>query len=84
MFAEMGLLGEWIAVLRELTESPSLVAVLALLLLAVPMGLIARVLRRAGYSSWWVLLVLVPLVNVVALWAFAYMRWPAIDRERKP
>jgi uncharacterized membrane protein YhaH (DUF805 family) len=76
----MGLL-EWIAVLRSLTESPSLVAVLALVLLAVPMVLIARVLRRAGYSSWWVLLVLVPLVNVVALWAFAYIRWPAIDRE---
>lgn len=76
----MGLL-EWIAVLRSLSESPSLVAVLALVLLAVPMVLIARVLRRAGYSSWWVLLVLVPLVNVVALWAFAYIRWPAIDRE---
>jgi uncharacterized membrane protein YhaH (DUF805 family) len=79
----MGPLADWITVLRELTESPSLVAVLALLLLAVPMLLIGRVLRRAGYSSWWVLLVLVPLVNVIALWAFAYMRWPAIDRESK-
>jgi uncharacterized membrane protein YhaH (DUF805 family) len=79
----MGPLADWISVLRALTESPSLVAVLALLLLAVPMLLIGRVLRRAGYSSWWVLLVLVPLVNVIALWAFAYMRWPAIDRETK-
>jgi uncharacterized membrane protein YhaH (DUF805 family) len=41
--------------------------------------MIGRVLRRAGYSSWWALLVLVPLVNLVALWVFAYVRWPAID-----
>jgi hypothetical protein len=23
--------------------------------------------------------VLVPLVNLVALWVFAYVRWPAVD-----
>ncbi len=44
----------------------------------------ARVLRRAGYSPWWVLLVLVPLVNLVALWVFAYRRWPAIDGVAPP
>lgn len=76
---DQGLLGDWIAALRGLFESPSLVTVLALVLLAVPMWMIGRVLRRAGYSPWWALLVLVPLVNLVALWVFAYVRWPAID-----
>jgi uncharacterized membrane protein YhaH (DUF805 family) len=74
-----GLLGEWIAALRDLLASPSLVTVLAPLLLAVPLWMIGRVLKRAGYSPWWALLVLVPLVNLVALWVFAYVRWPAID-----
>ena len=75
----MSLLGAWIAALRMLLESPSLVTLLALIALAVPMILMSRVLRRAGYSPWWVLLVLVPLVNLIALWVFAYARWPAID-----
>lgn len=75
----MGLLAEWIAALQGLVDSPSLVTLLGLVLLTVPIVMIARVLRRAGYSPWWVLLVLVPLVNLIALWVFAYARWPAID-----
>ena len=75
----MGLLADWIAALQGLRESPSLVTLLGLVLLTVPIVMIARVLRRAGYSPWWVLLVLVPLVNLVALWVFAYARWPAVD-----
>jgi uncharacterized membrane protein YhaH (DUF805 family) len=77
--ADMGLLAEWIAALQGLRESPSLVTLLGLVLLTVPMVMIARVLRRAGYSPWWALLVLVPLVNLIALWVFAYARWPAVD-----
>ncbi len=76
---DQGLLGEWIAALQGLLEAPSPVTVLVLVLLAVPLWMIGRVLRRAGYSPWWALLVLVPLVNLVALWVFAYVRWPAID-----
>jgi uncharacterized membrane protein YhaH (DUF805 family) len=75
----VSLLGDLIAALERLVASPSLLTLLALFALAVPMLLMSRVLRRAGYSPWWVLLVLVPLVNLVALWMFAYMRWPAID-----
>ena len=75
----MGLLAEWIAALQGLLDSPSLVTLLGLVLLTVPIVMIARVLRRAGYSPWWVLLLLVPLVNLIALWIFAYARWPAID-----
>lgn len=75
----MSLLGEWIAALQGLFESPSPVTLLALVLAAVPLLMIGRVIGRAGYSPWWALLVLVPLVNLVALWVFAYARWPAID-----
>jgi uncharacterized membrane protein YhaH (DUF805 family) len=75
----VSLLGEWIAALEGLLADPSLVTLLALVLLAVPLLMIGRVLRRAGYSPWWALVVLVPLVNLVALWVFAYVRWPAVD-----
>lgn len=37
------------------------------------------VLAKAGRSPLWVLLLLVPYVNVLAVWAFAYARWPFVD-----
>jgi uncharacterized membrane protein YhaH (DUF805 family) len=55
---------------------------LALAALAIPILMAARVLRRAGFSRWWALRVLVPVVNLIGLWLFAYVRWPAIDRDR--
>jgi len=39
-----------------------------------------NIVQRAGYSGWWVLVTLVPLVNIVMLWVFAFSRWPALDR----
>ncbi|MGB4100923.1 MAG: hypothetical protein WBK91_03325 [Alphaproteobacteria bacterium] len=33
-------------------------------------------LARAGIKPLWVLLLLVPTVNVLALWAWAYGAWP--------
>jgi uncharacterized membrane protein YhaH (DUF805 family) len=41
----------------------------------------ARIVRRIGYSGWWALLMIVPGVNVIALWALAFIRWPALDRS---
>lgn len=39
------------------------------------------VLARAGRSPVWVMLLLIPWVNVAAVWAFAYTRWPALDEN---
>jgi len=38
------------------------------------------VLAKAGRSPLWVLFLLIPYVNVLAIWVFAYMRWPFVDR----
>jgi len=35
-----------------------------------------RVVQKAGFPGAWALLLLVPLVNVAALWLFAFTRWP--------
>ena len=35
-----------------------------------------RIVRKAGYSGSWSLLALVPLVNVILLWVFAFVQWP--------
>jgi hypothetical protein len=50
---------------------------LVIILVAVP---IATVLHRAGRSRWWTALAFVPGLNLIALWVFAFSRWPALDR----
>ncbi|MDR3518845.1 MAG: hypothetical protein P4M00_23855 [Azospirillaceae bacterium] len=39
-------------------------------------GLASFILARVGRSPTWSLLLLVPIVNVIALWVFAYTAWP--------
>ena len=39
-----------------------------------------RIIQKAGYSGWWILIGLVPIVNVVMFLVFAYSRWP-LQRE---
>jgi hypothetical protein len=50
-----------------------LIVIVAAFLVCFP---VARVLRRIGFSGWWSLLWIVPFVNIVALWVFAYRPWP--------
>jgi hypothetical protein len=37
--------------------------------------------KRAGLPGWLGLLIFVPILNVLAMWAFALLRWPV---ERRP
>ena len=39
----------------------------------------ARILRRTGYSPWFCLLLLIPLVNIIMVFVFAFSTWP-VDR----
>jgi hypothetical protein len=39
-----------------------------------------RIIQKAGHSGWWVLIGLVPLVNVVMFLVFAFSDWP-VNRE---
>jgi uncharacterized membrane protein YhaH (DUF805 family) len=56
-----------------------IVVLLIVLVYAVPT---IKIIRKAGFSGWWVLLLLIPLVNIIALWSFAYAKWPALDQRR--
>lgn len=42
---------------------------------------IYRIISRTGLSGWWSLIAFVPVANYIFLWAFALMRWPALDRR---
>ncbi len=41
------------------------------------------ILRKAGYSSWWVLTGFIPIVNVVMVVAFAFADWPVLQERRR-
>jgi uncharacterized membrane protein YhaH (DUF805 family) len=47
------------------------------LLLIIPFW---QVFSKAGYSGWWSLLMVVPLVNLIALYVLAFSNWPAQRR----
>jgi hypothetical protein len=50
---------------------------LAIILVGVP---VANVLHRAGRSRWWTVLAFVPGLNLIALWVFAFTRWPSLPK----
>jgi hypothetical protein len=69
------------------TNSPILVlALLALGALPVLLSIVAivRIVQRAGSSGWWTLFILVPVVNMAALWYFAFADWPVTRQTRSP
>lgn len=39
-----------------------------------------RIARRAGFSGAWAFIMFVPLLNLVAIWVFSLVKWPAMDK----
>lgn len=37
-----------------------------------------RIANRAGYSGGWAILTIVPVINIVMIYVFAFSNWPAI------
>ncbi len=65
--------------------SPSLMhivlSVVLLIVYVMVIGIpITRIVRRAGFNPAWAVLAFVPIVNLVALWIFAFKPWPAFER----
>jgi uncharacterized membrane protein YhaH (DUF805 family) len=67
----------------EFSEEQTLFMMLANLPMAVfGFWVLFRVFRKAGHSGWWVLLMAVPLVNVIMLWVFSFIRWPGLEAAK--
>jgi uncharacterized membrane protein YhaH (DUF805 family) len=73
------------AVLR--TTSGGVGGVFLVVYLAVAVLMIVatvKILSKAGYSGWWVLIGLVPIVNVVMYLVFAFSDWPSLRGRAAP
>jgi hypothetical protein len=63
----------------------ALVAVVLVVYLAIAvLGIVAtvKIVTKAGYSGWYVLLWLVPIVGFVFFLVFAFSDWPVLQRLR--
>jgi hypothetical protein len=58
-----------------------LAIVIVVLIVWAFVAVFGRILSRAGYSRWWLLTMVVPLVNLIMLWVFAFASWP-VTRPR--
>ena len=51
-----------------------------LIVLAMVLGVFvypaSRILKRAGFSGWLALLSIIPFINIIGLWWFAFAAWP--------
>jgi hypothetical protein len=55
-----------------------LIVILVLATFIVP---VVKIIQKAGYSGWWILLWFVPIANIVMLWVFAFADWPNLARR---
>jgi len=51
--------------------------IIILVLIVIPVVIFGPVAKKAGFSRWWALILLVPLINLIMVWVFAFMEWPA-------
>lgn len=47
----------------------------------VMMASAAVIAARAGRNPYWALFVIVPFLAPVMIWAFAYVRWPSMEKK---
>jgi hypothetical protein len=47
-----------------------------IVMIAVVIYPVGRILSRIGFSPLWSIVIFIPLVNLIALWIFAFTDWP--------
>ena len=38
--------------------------------------LLARIIGKAGFNKWWAIVTLIPGLNIIFVWVFAFSKWP--------
>lgn len=67
------------------TESSAIFVALVVLyavIFAAALVAFGAILRKAGYPGWWALVGLVPVLNIVLFFVFAFTEWPVLRQRR--
>ena len=67
--------------LQAAIDLPPAVLLLIAAVVAYSTYLYVRIARRVGFSPWWALAMQVPMLNLLLIWLFAFIRWPAAKRD---
>lgn len=43
---------------------------------------IGPIAKKAGFPIWWSLVMLLPVFNLIMIWVFAFMSWPAEQKQQ--
>lgn len=43
--------------------------------------LCSKILVKAGFNRAWALVLLIPVVNVIMIWVFAFIDWPKLKKN---
>ena len=43
----------------------------------IPILMSGAVANKAGFSRWWGILIIIPFLNLIAIWVLAYVKWPS-------
>ncbi len=43
----------------------------------------SKILEKAGLDKKWVFCLLIPVVNIIMIWAFAFSNWPNLKNNDK-
>ena len=71
--------------LEGLLHLPQWVALLIIgIYVMLKVGLAGFVLARTGRSPLWALVLIVPVLEILGIWALAYAPWPRYERARDP
>ncbi len=60
----------------------SLFLILLILYTGFVLWLGSLILDKAGIAKGWVLCLLIPFINIIMLWVFAFCHWPGVNQPQ--
>lgn len=58
-----------------------LIALPAFILFSLWLGY--RIIEKAGFDGRWTLILLVPVLNIIMIWVFAFSEWPSRNKQKR-
>ncbi len=52
-----------------------------LIFVGLPIWAGSRIAKKAGFAPFWAITLIVPLVNFVVIWSFAFVEWPNVPHQ---
>ena len=53
-----------------------LLLIIMILVFIIPVLVFGPIAKKAGYSKLWSLVFFVPILNIIIVWVFAFIKWP--------